>query len=108
MGAVPFDTLKMARKLEASGVDRSIARAIVDAMVEAKSAMAADPVRTTTRNAGRPAEPVGNAICVPSAGGGPSDHAARIRRAFTFQLGGVFVLWVWVTLLGFSYLLLYR
>ncbi len=105
MSAVPFDTLKMTRKLEASGIDCSIARGLVDALVEA---MAAEPVRATTRNTGRPAEPARDAICAPSGGGGAGDRAARVRRAFTMQLGGVFVLWVWVTLLGFSDLLLYR
>ena len=42
MNAVPFDTLKMARKLQASGMDRAMAQGVVevvvDVMVETKKA----------------------------------------------------------------------
>ena len=99
MSAVPFDTLKMARKLEATGVERSVAWGIVDGVVAAL----AEARPADRRGAGPVLEPVG-----PSAGNGLGDHSSRVRRDFTVQLGGLFVLWTWITLLGVSYLLHYR
>jgi hypothetical protein len=107
MGTVPFDTLKMARKLEASGMDRLAARGIVEVMVDAL-AEAKSAIRPDTQSGGLVAYPVGSGSDAPSDGCGSSDYSARTRRHFTFQLGGLFGLWVWVTLLGFSYLLHYR
>ena len=53
MGAVPFDTLKSARKLEALGMTRAVAEAVVecirDAVIEAKWT-AKDSVVTKTDN----------------------------------------------------------
>ncbi|WP_158932309.1 hypothetical protein [Acidisphaera sp. S103] len=89
----------MARKLEASGMDRRAARGIVevviDALVEAKSAIML-ATHSSTPQTGR----LNDAL--------PGINDARSRRNFTLQLGGLFVLWVWITLLGFSYLLHYR
>ena len=94
MIAVPFDTLKMARKLAASGLERSavwgIAELVVDALAGAKPAVVPETVRHV--------------------GGTPprSSGIAQARRDFTLQFGGPFLLFVWATLLGFSGLLAYR
>lgn len=71
---------------------RGIVEVVLDALTEAKS---------TDAHGG--AYPIGSGNDTPSDG-----NNARSRRHFTLQLGGLFVLWVWITLLGFSYLLHYR
>ena len=81
MNAVPFDTLKMAQRLEATGLDRQAAGAIARMILDTHSASA-------------------SGACAKSAAGTP----ARTRLAFNLQLGGMFLLWVWAVLLGFSYL----
>ncbi len=90
---------------------RSAARGIVDrlldAMVQVKLAMTADSGVTPTHGTGLAAQPAQNAVGTRSAKDSEA-HAARVRRDFTIQLGGLFALRVWVTLLGISYLSLYR
>lgn len=99
MAALPFDTLKMARKFEDAGMDRRAAwglvEVVVDALADAKLAIRLDTCSGTPQTGPGGDTPAGG-----------SD--ARSRRNFTLQLGGLFVLWVWMTLLGFSYLLHYR
>jgi len=74
---------------------RGIVEVVIDALAEAKSA-----ITPATHSSTPQTGPGSDALS------GTSN--ARIRRNFTLQLGGLFVLWVWMTLLGFSYFLHYR
>ena len=112
MDTFPFDTLKMARKLEASGMDRAMARGVVEVVVDAlmgtKMATKSDTARTKTVTAGSASGLAGYSSEQRTPYAWPGDITARIRRDFTIQLGGMFVMWVCITILGFSCLLPYR
>ena len=116
MNAVLFDTLKMARKLQASGMDRAMAQGVVevvvDVMVETKKATLPVRAGAKTENAATTAEAVrysgadkSRKACFSAAS---QDWSVRVRRDFTIQLGGMFVMWVCITIIGFSYLLPHR
>ena len=106
MAAFAFDTLKMARRLEASGMDRAVAEVLVDVMVETKTVSHADRIVAKSDDTVMTARVVrygmAGGMCF---GEASRDWTARARRDFTIQLGGMFVMWVCITIIGFSYLL---
>lgn len=107
MATFPLDTLKMAQRLEASGMDRTMARGVVEVVVDALRGthMATSAGTKIDTAASRVAGCTGiQQTPAPWTG----DASARVRRDLTLQLGGMVVMWVCISIIGFSCLLPYR
>lgn len=88
MSDVSFDTLEMAQKLQASGMNRDMAFGVIDVVAAGMRGMATGIIGPKA------------SACLQ-----PVLRADLSRRNFSVQLAFMTAMWVWATVLGFSYLL---
>ena len=91
-------------------MDRSMALGVVEVLVDALRGTA---MATTLDTGGTKADTAVSRVAAysgdrPTPGSWTGDASARVRRDLTMQLGGMVVLWVCISIIGFSCLLPYR